>query len=221
MSISATTTIISIPTLEGDLIVELFDSFAPRACKYFIDILSNPQLASNLSFSRRDSLKAVCCLNSDNSSSSSFLIPSNFFFAEELEDESARRLKFTGAGIIGVSCEPDLKTNAFFVSLAPMMMTNSNNNNSADVSSSSIVIGRVLQGMNSVLGYLIRANCDGNGSQLISPLRILRSAKIFLNQEIPARPRIVQRKKEAAIENISQKKKSSLLDSMFGDDEDE
>lgn len=237
---------ISIPTLEGDLIIELFSSFAPRACKYLIELLTSSSSSSSffssqvqpnqLAFTTRNSSAAFVTTLANSSSSSSTIfsgtpsfsssLSASFFFGDELD--SSDKLKFTGAGIIGVPCEPNLSSNAFFVTLAPMM-----GDEGGASASSSIVVGRVVQGLNAVVGYLVRARMSGNAGatrQFVNPLKILRAGQLFEQEPMP-RPSHVgnvgagvvapsnQNQKKTEEIPVVNKKKSSLLDSMFDDDE--
>ena len=89
--------------------------------------------------------------------------------------------------------------------------------------SGSLVVGRVVQGLNSVVGYLVRAKMTGTTSrQFIAPLKISRVAQVF-EQDVMPRPALGSSNNNTNNgENstssgapVVSKKKGSLLDSMF------
>lgn len=218
--------------MEGELVVELYTVHSPRACSYFADLVTNSSIAQHLRFSERDRNRVLVTTSSSDAS----FAPGEHFFGDELaassgDDDAAAStsLRFTGAGLIGVPMEPaSLRACAFFVTLRPAM---------AELGADCVVVGRVVRGMSSVLGAVMRARTEATttrssnaaaaaaSEKLVKPLEILRAARMFVDvtpprpvvfaAEQPQQQQQQQNRTQAAAAVSSKKKLGSLLDSMF------
>ena len=223
MATRGVSTLIAIPTMEGELVVELYTQHCPRACAYFCDLVLGAS-ARQLRFSERDAHRAVASLKPDaaggatdamgaGGTAMSFASLSaagadrSLYFGDELSDA----LRFVGAGLVGVPCEPAPRAaavGAFFVTLAPC----------EHLGRSAVVVGRVVRGMGAVVGALARARCEG--TRLLSPMEVLRAARRF-EEPTPARPTAVSAATASAASASGSavaagaKPRSRLLDSMF------